>query len=49
VAALAAHPQAAARFEALDKANRYLVILPLLTAKAQPGGRPALTRRSPSG
>ncbi|MEU0568990.1 YdeI/OmpD-associated family protein [Nonomuraea sp. NPDC005983] len=32
-AALAAHPQAAARFEALDKTARYLVILPLLKAR----------------
>jgi len=30
--ALAAHPQAAARFEALDKTSRYLTMLPLLKA-----------------
>ena len=35
--ALAAHPQAAARFEALDKTSRYLVMLPLLKAKATAG------------
>jgi uncharacterized protein YdeI (YjbR/CyaY-like superfamily) len=36
--ALAAHPQAAARFEALGKTGRYLVILPLLKART-PAGR----------
>ncbi|WP_406044710.1 YdeI/OmpD-associated family protein [Micromonospora sp. NBC_00898] len=40
IAALAAHPQAAARFEALDKTARYLVILPLLKART-PAGRAA--------
>jgi uncharacterized protein YdeI (YjbR/CyaY-like superfamily) len=38
--ALAAHPQAAAGFEALDKTGRYRVILPLLKAKT-PAGRTA--------
>lgn len=36
--ALAANPQAAARFEALDKTGRYLIILPLLKART-PAGR----------
>ncbi len=35
--ALAADPEAAARFQALDKTGRYLVILPLLKAKTQTG------------
>jgi uncharacterized protein YdeI (YjbR/CyaY-like superfamily) len=35
--ALAAHPEAAARFEALGKTGRYLVILPLLKAKTAAG------------
>ena len=43
--ALAAHPQAAARFEALDKTSRYLVMLPLLKAKA-PAGRAAHLHRA---
>ncbi|MEV4376630.1 YdeI/OmpD-associated family protein [Streptosporangium sp. NPDC049644] len=36
--ALAANPQAAARFEALDKTGRYLLILPLLKTRT-PAGR----------
>ncbi|MFC6880880.1 MULTISPECIES: YdeI/OmpD-associated family protein [Actinomadura] len=39
-AALAARPEAAARFEALDKTGRYLVILSLLKART-PAGRAA--------
>ncbi|MET9336977.1 YdeI/OmpD-associated family protein [Nonomuraea sp. NPDC003804] len=35
--ALAAQPEAAARFEALDKTGRYLLILPLLKARTQAG------------
>ncbi|WP_331766835.1 YdeI/OmpD-associated family protein [Embleya sp. NBC_00896] len=34
----AAHPEAAARFEALDKTARYRIILPLLKART-PAGR----------
>lgn len=44
-AALAAHPQAAARFEALDKTARYLLILPLLKART-PAGRAARLARA---
>ncbi|WP_446214853.1 YdeI/OmpD-associated family protein [Micromonospora sp. IBHARD004] len=44
-AALAADPQAAARFEALDKTARYLVILPLLKART-PAGRAARLDRT---
>ncbi|MER6947528.1 YdeI/OmpD-associated family protein [Nonomuraea sp. NPDC000554] len=44
-AALAAHPQAAARFEALDKTARYLMILPLLKART-PAGRAARLNRT---
>ncbi|MFC4536463.1 YdeI/OmpD-associated family protein [Sphaerisporangium dianthi] len=39
-AALAANPQAAARFEALGKTGRYRMILPLLNART-PAGRTA--------
>ncbi|MFG2089537.1 MULTISPECIES: YdeI family protein [unclassified Spirillospora] len=42
--ALAAHPGAAARFEALDKTARYLVILPLLKARTPAGRRARLDR-----
>ncbi|WUI03350.1 YdeI/OmpD-associated family protein [Spirillospora sp. NBC_00431] len=38
--ALAAHPAAAARFDALDKTRRYQLILPLLKART-PAGRKA--------
>ncbi|REF00813.1 YdeI/OmpD-associated family protein [Thermomonospora umbrina] len=43
--ALATHPEAAARFEALDKTARYLTILPLLKART-PAGREARLRRA---
>ncbi|MEU4550203.1 YdeI/OmpD-associated family protein [Nonomuraea dietziae] len=43
--ALAAHPEAAARFEALDKTGRYLLILPLLKART-PAGRAARVRKA---
>lgn len=43
--ALAAHPGAAARFEALDKTARYQVILPLLKART-PAGRQARLDRA---
>ena len=46
--ALAAHPEAAARFEALDKTGRYLVILPLLKART-PAGRTARLQKAISG
>lgn len=46
--ALAAHPEAAARFEALDKTGRYLVILPLLKARTQTG-RAARLQKAISG
>ncbi|MEU7897002.1 YdeI/OmpD-associated family protein [Nonomuraea sp. NPDC049152] len=46
--ALAAHPEAAARFEALDKTGRYLVILSLLKART-PAGRAARLRKAISG
>ncbi|MFG1858584.1 YdeI/OmpD-associated family protein [Actinomadura geliboluensis] len=39
-AALAARPEAAARFEKLGKTDRYLLILPLLKART-PAGRTA--------
>ncbi|RKS73584.1 uncharacterized protein YdeI (YjbR/CyaY-like superfamily) [Actinomadura pelletieri DSM 43383] len=42
--ALAAHPEAAARFDALDKTARYLLILPLLKARTPAGRRARLTR-----
>ncbi|GAA2727022.1 YdeI/OmpD-associated family protein [Actinocorallia aurantiaca] len=44
---LAARPEAAARFEALDKTGRYLVILPLLKART-PAGRAARLRKAVS-
>ncbi|MEU4332862.1 YdeI/OmpD-associated family protein, partial [Nonomuraea dietziae] len=43
--ALAARPEAAARFEALDKTSRYLLILPLLKART-PAGRAARVRKA---
>ena len=43
--ALAARPEAAARFEALGATGRYLAILPLLKART-PAGREARLRRS---
>ncbi|OUC95549.1 YdeI/OmpD-associated family protein [Streptosporangium minutum] len=43
--ALAAHPEAAAGFEALGKTGRYLVILPLLKART-PAGRAARLRKA---
>ncbi|WP_336216289.1 YdeI/OmpD-associated family protein [Nonomuraea sp. LPB2021202275-12-8] len=46
--ALAADPEAAARFEALDRTARYLVILPLLKART-PAGRAARLRKQISG
>ncbi|MFD1326090.1 YdeI/OmpD-associated family protein [Micromonospora sonneratiae] len=46
--ALAAHPQAANAFEALDKTGRYRVILPLLKART-PAGRAARLHRAVSG
>ncbi|GGT67871.1 MULTISPECIES: YdeI/OmpD-associated family protein [Actinomadura] len=46
-AALAACPQAAARFEALDRTTRYLLILPLLKART-PAGRAARLHRAVS-
>jgi uncharacterized protein YdeI (YjbR/CyaY-like superfamily) len=46
--ALAAHPEAAARFEALHKTDRYLVILPLLKART-PAGRTARLQKAISG
>lgn len=46
--ALAAHPEAAARFEALDKTARYLVILSLLKART-PAGRAARLGKAISG
>ncbi|MFD1940286.1 MULTISPECIES: YdeI/OmpD-associated family protein [Nonomuraea] len=46
--ALAAHPEAAARFEALDRTGRYLLILPLLKART-PAGRAARLHRTLSG
>jgi uncharacterized protein YdeI (YjbR/CyaY-like superfamily) len=46
--ALAAHPEAAARFEALDKTGRYLVILPLLKTRT-PAGRAARLQKAISG
>jgi uncharacterized protein YdeI (YjbR/CyaY-like superfamily) len=47
-AALAAHPDAAARFETLDRTGRYLLILPLLKART-PAGRTARLRTAVSG
>jgi uncharacterized protein YdeI (YjbR/CyaY-like superfamily) len=44
-AALAAHPEAAARFDAADKTARYLLILPLLKART-PAGRTARRDRA---
>ncbi|MEW2354216.1 YdeI/OmpD-associated family protein [Spirillospora sp. NPDC029432] len=44
-AALAADPRAAARFEALDKTARYLVILSLLKART-PAGREARLKKA---
>ncbi|GAA2417689.1 YdeI/OmpD-associated family protein [Nonomuraea africana] len=46
--ALAANPEAAARFEALDKTGRYLVILSLLKART-PAGRAARLQKAISG
>jgi uncharacterized protein YdeI (YjbR/CyaY-like superfamily) len=46
--ALAANPQAAARFEALDKTGRYLVFLPLLKART-PAARAACLHKAISG
>ncbi|MEV0424078.1 YdeI/OmpD-associated family protein [Streptosporangium canum] len=46
--ALAAHPAAAAGFEALGKTGRYLVILPLLKART-PAGRAARLRKAIAG
>jgi uncharacterized protein YdeI (YjbR/CyaY-like superfamily) len=46
--ALEAHPEAAARFEALDKTGRYLVILPLLKART-PAGRAVRLQKAISG
>ncbi|GAA3443056.1 YdeI/OmpD-associated family protein [Planomonospora venezuelensis] len=46
--ALAARPEAAARFEALGKTDRYLVILPLLKART-PAGRAARLEKAVSG
>ncbi|MFE3447656.1 YdeI family protein [Nonomuraea sp. NPDC059194] len=46
--ALAAHPEAAVRFEALDKTGRYLMILPLLKART-PAGRAARLQKTISG
>ncbi|MFI0409124.1 YdeI family protein [Actinomadura sp. 3N508] len=43
-AALAAHPEAAARFDALDKTRRYQVILPLLKARTPAGRRARLDK-----
>ncbi|MET8046230.1 YdeI/OmpD-associated family protein [Streptosporangium sp. NPDC005286] len=43
--ALAANPRAAARFEALDKTGRYLMILPLLKTRT-PAGRAARLRKA---
>ncbi|MEU9838398.1 YdeI/OmpD-associated family protein [Actinomadura sp. NPDC048032] len=43
-AALATCPQAAARFEALDKTSRYLMILPLLKARTPAGRATRLNR-----
>ncbi|WP_248958489.1 YdeI/OmpD-associated family protein [Sphaerisporangium perillae] len=47
-AALVAHPRAAARFEALGKTARYLMILPLLKART-PAGRAARLDKTISG
>ncbi|WP_141583211.1 YdeI family protein [Actinomadura sp. WMMA1423] len=44
-AALAASPRAAARFEALDRTARYLMILPLLKART-PAGRTARLQKT---
>ncbi|GGS97905.1 hypothetical protein GCM10010156_65100 [Planobispora rosea] len=46
--ALAEHPRAAARFEALGKTGRYQVILSLLKART-PAGRAARLNRAISG
>jgi uncharacterized protein YdeI (YjbR/CyaY-like superfamily) len=46
--ALAANPQAAARFEALDKTGRYLVFLPLLKTRS-PAARAACPHKAISG
>ncbi|MEV0664036.1 YdeI family protein [Actinomadura luteofluorescens] len=46
-AALVNSPQAAARFEALDRTTRYLLILPLLKART-PAGRAARLHRTVS-
>lgn len=46
--ALAAHPEAAARFEALDKTGRYQVILPLLKART-PAVRASRLRKAITG
>ncbi|XRQ16549.1 YdeI/OmpD-associated family protein [Actinomadura welshii] len=43
--ALAAHPDAAARFEALGRTDRYRIILPLLKART-PAGRQARLARA---
>ncbi|WP_344928311.1 YdeI/OmpD-associated family protein, partial [Streptosporangium carneum] len=46
--ALAARPEAAARFEALGRSGRYLLVLPLLKART-PAGRAARLRKTISG
>ncbi|MFD0664164.1 YdeI/OmpD-associated family protein [Thermocatellispora tengchongensis] len=46
--ALAACPEAAARFDALDKTARYLLILPLLKART-PAGRASRLEAAISG
>ncbi|WP_311203280.1 YdeI/OmpD-associated family protein [Streptomyces gossypii] len=46
--ALAAHPGAAARFEALGRTGRYQIILPLLKARTQ-AGRAARLEKAVSG
>ncbi|TDB83537.1 YdeI/OmpD-associated family protein, partial [Actinomadura sp. 7K534] len=40
----AAHPDAAARFEALGRTDRYRLILPLLKARTPAGRQARLTR-----
>ncbi|GAA4226411.1 YdeI/OmpD-associated family protein [Actinomadura meridiana] len=45
VEALAAHPEAAARFDRLDKTARYQIILPLLKTRT-PAGRAARVTRT---
>ncbi|MFG3442333.1 YdeI family protein [Nonomuraea sp. NPDC047897] len=46
--ALAAHPEAAARFATLDRTARYLVILPLLKART-PAGRARRVQQAVTG